>query len=613
VVSLPDPSTSARPWLASYPPGVPPTYQLPAVRLPRLLDDAARDFPEHVAVEFEGRTLTYAQLRDHVDATSNALAALAGDDDGTLRGHRLLVRLPSGFAAPVVLFALWRLGAVAVPVHPELPADQLRQVAEAARITGAVADGAAVRRLVESELPLGLLVRVRGDEWRPPRGPRVLRHLPLPKVPRPSLSLRRRSGADGTDDEPADHRPVVATMAELLPSGGPRPVRPRPVLPVDDPALVAVALPDPSHFDRDAPPAPLVLTEHGHATLLATAFQSRLWIPDVQAGRERMLIANPLHDLVGVAVGLLSAVLSGATTILTDADTPADLARDIERCAPTLLVGRTARIVELLDPGDAARRDLTSLRVCLAVGEGLPPQLARDIERRTAGARVRPMVGIGDVAPLTHAQPVYGRVMPSTAGLPITATVAMVVDVDDPTTLVAPGEVGRLLVHGPQVAATTQPADHAEVRDGWLVTDRLVRVDDGGWFTAVGRIGDVVDVGGRIRSPARIRGALQPHPGVKDVEVVVVDDQLVAAVVPTRRRAPDLDRLWAELSLPLASRDQPDELVAVERIPRDDDGHLDVPELVEQVRPRLRERAGPATLHPEVGADGPPEIPASGS
>ena len=62
----PDPALSARPWVASYPPGVPPTYRLPPVRLPRLLDDAARDFPEHRALEFGRNQLTYAQLQDHV-------------------------------------------------------------------------------------------------------------------------------------------------------------------------------------------------------------------------------------------------------------------------------------------------------------------------------------------------------------------------------------------------------------------------------------------------------------------------------------------------------------------------------------------------------------------
>lgn len=613
MASLPDPSTSARPWLASYPPGVPPAYHLPAVRLPRLLDDAARDFPEHVALEFQRRSLTYTELRDHVDAACHGLVGLAGDAAGTLQDHRVLVRLPIGFAAPVVLFALWRLGAIAVPVHPDLPSAQVRQVAEAAHITGVIADGGAVRRLADTDLPLSLMVRVRGDEWRPPRRPRALRRLPSPRMPRPTLPLPGRRRPDGAVDDADDERLRIATMADLLREGGPRPVRPRPALPVDGPALVAVALPDPASFDRDAPPAPLVLTEHTHPTLLATAFQSRLWIPDVQAGRERMLVANPLHDLVGVAVGVLSAVLSGATVILTDAADPAELARDIERCAPTLLVARTARLVELLDPGDAARRDLTSLRVCLAVGEGLPPQLARDIERRSAGARVRPMVGIDDVAPLTHAQPVYGRVVPSAVGLPITSTVAMVVDVDDPTTLVAPGEVGRLLIHGPQVAATTDPADHAQLRDGWLVTDHLVRVDDGGWFTSVGRVGEVVDPGGRLRSPTRIRGALLPHPGIRDVEVVTVDDQLIAAVVPAKRRAVDLDALRAALSLPLAPEDQPDDLVSVEGIPRGDDGHLDVPALVEQVAARLRDRPEQATLHPEAGTDGPPETPASGS
>ncbi len=616
MASLPDPRTSARPWVASYPPGVPPTYQLPEVRLPRLLDDAARDFPEHAAVEFHGRALSYAQLRDHVDAAARALRELADDGDGTLQGQRVLVRLPEGFAAPVVLLALWRVGAVAVPVHPQLSAARLAQVAEAAQVTGVVADAAAVRRLTETELPLRFLVRVRGDEWRPPRRPGPLRHLPTPRLA--SLPHPFRGRQRDTDEDGDPGAPRVAAMVDLLPTGGPKPVRPRPVLPADGPALVAVDLPDPAvdddedhdtGADTDDPTAP-ILTEHTHRTLLATAFQSRLWVPDVQAGRERVMVATPLHDVVGIAVGFLAAVLSGATTILTDADDPGELAREIERTAPTLLVARGPRVASLLEPGDAARRDLTCLRVCLAIGDGLAPQLARDLERRTAGARVRPVVGVGDAAPLTHAQPVYGRVVPSTQGLPITSTVAMVVDVDDPTRLLAPDEVGRLLVHGPQIPPVV---DHLELRDGWLVTDLLARVDEQGWFSLVGVSDEVVEVGGLLRSPARIRAALLPHPGVRDVEVVEVDGELIAAVVTARRRAPDVDTLRAALSLPLAPTDQPDDLVSLERLPRDDDGYLDVPELADRVRARLRERAEQATLHPDAAADAAPDTHASGS
>ncbi len=563
----PDPATSARPWVASYPPGVPPTYRLPTVRLPRLLDDAARDFPEHVSCRFERRQLTYTELRERVDALAAALTDLdRPDDDASLQQGRVLVRVPDGFAAPVILFALWRLGAVAVPVDPALDVDELLEVAKRAEVVGAIADPAAVRALTDAEVPLRFAVTVRGDEWDPARRRGPLGLVPRVRLPRP---MRRRVA-------PSDEGPeqLVTAMADLLAGGDPRARRPRPALPHDGPALLAV---------RTGPDG-VALTEHTHVGLLATAFQARLWIPDVQAGRERVLVAQPMHDLVGLAVGLLAAVLAGATTILLDTTDDGELGRTIERSGATLLVARSPRIARLMGSRDATHHDLSSLRVCLTVGDGLPPQLARKLEVAADGARVRALHGYGDAVPIGHGQPVYGRVVPSALGLPVTSTVAMVVRPDDLSRIVPPEQVGRLLLHGPQVA----PAADGTVRtDGWVATDLLARMDADGWFTVVGRDGEVVDVGGEPRSPARIAAALVAHPAVRDVEVVAVDDELVAAVVRARRRHPAVEDLRADLAVALDDRAMPDELVVFDALPRDDDGHLDVAALEQRMRDTL--------------------------
>ncbi len=74
MASPPDPTSLDRPWVGSYPPGVPPTYRLPEVRLPRLLDDAARDFPDHEGVVIGRNGLTFGQLRDNVARLDRALA-----------------------------------------------------------------------------------------------------------------------------------------------------------------------------------------------------------------------------------------------------------------------------------------------------------------------------------------------------------------------------------------------------------------------------------------------------------------------------------------------------------------------------------------------------------
>ncbi|MFP4149153.1 MAG: AMP-binding protein, partial [Nitriliruptoraceae bacterium] len=121
----PDHAAIDRPWVRRYPPGVPPTYRIPEVALTRLLDDAVRDFPSQPALAAAGTSLTYAQLRDRtldVTALLRNLGVGVGDRGRAATGTTL--------TTPVLLLALWRLGAVALP----LPAG--REVTVEAAVTG---------------------------------------------------------------------------------------------------------------------------------------------------------------------------------------------------------------------------------------------------------------------------------------------------------------------------------------------------------------------------------------------------------------------------------------------------------------------------------------------
>ncbi len=612
----PDPARSARPWVASYPPGVPPTYHLPAVGLPRLLDDAARDFPEHLALEVGSRELTYTQLRDRVAELtgvllhvplSNAASRPETSDDVSLKGARVLVRVRDGVAGPIVLFALWRVGAVPVPVGPDLPDEHLTELLERQELVGAIGDPKLLRDPALEGLRF--LLEVHGDEWDGGRLRRLANRLPTPRLPRrargrtsatdadpadPSVDGTDRGDTDRSDTDRGDtgrSEPFTASVAELREASNGHASAARPSLDPEDPALVVVG----------SSPDGLALTTHTHRTLLASAFQSRLWVPDVQAGRERLLVAEPLHDLVGLTIGLVAGVLSGATAILLEEGQ--GLARAIERRKPSLLVARAQRVAELDEDGDASRRDLSSLRVVLAVGDGLGPAVAHELERRSAGARFRALHGCGDAVPVSHGQPVYGRVVATAWGLPVTSTLAVIVDPDDVGSPRAPDEPGRLLVHGPQIPPQT---DDGPVQDGWLVTDLIAMVDEDGWFTPIGRIDHVVQVGGRSRSPVRIAEVLARHPKVRDVEVVELDGQLVAAALPTRRRHPPrAETLATALARHLDHRLLPDEIAVIEELPRDGSGFADHDELRDEIE-AAQDRASLHTGDPVPPRSGTP-------
>lgn len=444
----PEPRTIARPWLGSYPPGVPPTYRYPDVVLSRFLDDAVRDFPEVAAVDAPGSSVTYPALADLVDRFAGAMETL-----GIVHGAPIGLLLEPGPAAVVASFAAWRVGAVVVPVDPAHPEAEVqrRLGTTGCRVVLTRPGGIDVLRAMRGTLPaLHRVVVTEDADWQP-----RLRQVMARLDPR-----RRRERKVRTRDDVLRFADVVDTAAARTPQ--------RHVDPDDVAALL---------FDRDG--VPLAFS---HRNLVAASFQSRLWIPDVQAGRERVLVAAALDDPQGLIAGMLDPILSAATIVVAASSDAASVAERIEAAGPTLLRGAGG----LFDALAASGADLSSLRACLATSRRLDDATAAAFTDASDGARLRRAYGPVAGAGLTHANPVYGRAMSGAIGLPVSDTLAVVVAEDDASRPVASGEPGRLLVRGPQVTIRRWAKDGSTValqEAGWLDTGDRARVDDDGWFT----------------------------------------------------------------------------------------------------------------------------------
>ncbi len=576
-----------RPGPEAYPPGVPPSYRMPDVALGRFLEDAVRDFPARPALVAGPLTLDHTSVLDAVLSLARGLAAV-----GIERGDRVVVALPNLATTPLVLFAVWRLGAIAVPVDPGGSPERLRVVVDDARAQAILAP----RRLVA-------VLGDRAPADRAPDGPDG------PDAPNATLVLtvdddawlRGRHGDAGSDGSRATawlrrvrpRRPRTSSVVHVSELGR-----------LVDAAVEAPAVdlpPGPSAGDvallvypSDGAPVAAV---HTHANLVAGAFQARLWVPDIHAGTELLLLTEGLHDPWTLTVGLLVGVLSAATVALEDGPTHEALARAVERHRPTLLPTTGARLAGLTGSGDGAKRDVTSLRVVLA-RSGVDAQVAADVERLTGGARVRETFGIGGAAPFTHAQPVYGRVVPGAIGLPVTSTEMLVADLDaDPDLDLDPdratddratddrapavpapaGVPGRLVVRGPQVATAVWGEDGPRRvdRDGWVVSGEVVVTDPDGIVRSVGRADELVRFGTGVLAPRRLEEAIERHPGVDRAGVSVVDGHLVAEVVLRRRRRPRDQELLAHCREVLAPDEQPHAVHATDALPETPAGDLD--------------------------------------
>lgn len=453
-----------RPWRASYPPLVPESYPYPEVAFTRLLDDAAKDFPDSVAVDFLGKTLTYRRLADQVDRFATALQTL-----GVNKGDRVGVALPNCPQYVIAVFAVLRVGGVVVALDAGLEeralADRINDAgcrvlvvldpvyAQVERLKGRVPTvehvvGTAVADYLTPVTGAAFAFRHRRDSrlvHKIPPGEGVLRFVDL---------VRRH--------------PPTATQV--------------PVSPRDDVALLAYNSPP-----RGTPPRAVMLT---HRNLLANVFQIRLWVPDVQAGRETILCAVPFSTPYGLATALGLGVLSAATMALVPSFDRDEALSIIVKRKPTIFPATGAMVEGIAAAPQLRKHDLTSIRACLCDTPLLAADVTKTFEDAT-GARLREGLALPEATALTHANPVYGKAKPERIGLPLSDTVCALVDPADHGRLAREDRAGELVVHGPQVMKGywNRPADSAKaVVDGWLFTGHLAEVDEDGYYAVLGRV-----------------------------------------------------------------------------------------------------------------------------
>jgi long-chain acyl-CoA synthetase len=555
-----------RPWIASYPPGVPADYHLPEVPVTRLLDDALRDAPAGTALIAGDRSLDHATLHALVGEVAGWLRS-----DGIRPGDRIVVASSGQLSRCVLTLAIWRVAAAVVPVPATRDRDELDALIDELDVRGVIGP----RRLVRAVDRPTLQVRwtVEDDRWIDRSGASRRRFARLRRPwrrgvePGPGPTEGRRDlNRPDRRVEPAGDEPAPDVVVDLAP-----------VLPV------AVAIgPSASGEALVLPDTAGGALAWTHASLVAGAFQARLWIPDVQATQERILVADRLEAIEPIVLGWLLGLLAASPVVLPGATDTADLARDIAEQEPTVLIAPSRRLHGLVtDRGSVAGRDLRSLRVVLGHGGALPIDVVAAGERRMGGSRIRTVAPITDRAPMTHAQPVYGLLTPDTLGFPVTATDVLVVDPDGPDARhpVGPGSAGRLVVRGPQFGTRVAagPGRVHEPEDGWVATDHLVEVSPEGVFTHLGVLGHLPERDGQPVATTPLETVIAALPGVVEVAVIPggVPTEIVAVVAGARRSRPTVEQVTAHCAERLSGSVVPDRIVVVDELPHDAADRID--------------------------------------
>jgi long-chain acyl-CoA synthetase len=564
-------TTSDRPWLHSYAPGIPAEVDVPDEPLTASLLRSAELYGDHVAVEFQGRTTTYTKLLDEVARAAGALHAL-----GVRAGDRVAIALPNCTTHVVAFWAVLRLGAVVVEHNPTYSAPELEHQLTDSGATVAVCWEPTAARVasVQSRTPVRTLLAVDLSRDLPPVQ-RFALSLPVPRARQMRAKLR------GTVPAGVQHWHDVVRRATPLPASHPQPTS-------GDIALLQYT------GGTTGTPKGAVLT---HRNLVANALQGAVWT-GLRGGTETIYGALPFFHAFGLMLCLAFATRVGATLVAFGTFDPEAILAVQRRRPATFMPGVAPMFDRLAKLAESRGADLRSIRVGIAGAMPIPAETAERWERVTGGLLIEGY-GMTETSPVAVGNPCTADRRPGALGLPFPSTEIRVVDQDDPHRDVAPGERGELLLRGPQVFAGywQRPEETAEqlLEDGWLRTGDVVTVDELGFVTLVDRIKEMIVTGGFKVYPSQVEDHLRDMPGVADVAVVGVPggdlgEKVVAAVVLDDASSP-LDiaavRMWCEQRI--ARYALPRELVIVTELPRSQIGKV----LRRVVRDRVL-AAGPA-------------------
>lgn len=489
---------SERPWLRQYDADVPAQLELPERTVVEDLEAAARRWPARPALTFKGRTLTYAGLADQVDRFAGGLARL-----GVGRDSRVALWLPNVPQMVIAFFATLRLGAQVVNTNPLYVEREIEQQFNDAGVTTVVTldflwwhklrgiiDRTSVRSVVVASIP---------------------DYLPFPLNALAPLKLRKTRQWVRVPREPR-----VRFFTELVrrtPPGTPR----------QDVGLDHVALLQYTGGTTGVSKGAMLT----HRNIAMNARQCGSWFPFARPGRETLLACLPYFHVFGMTVAMTWPVYSGWHIVLAPnpRDIP-DLVVSIARHRVSILPAVPAIYAAINNHPRSRKLDLSSVKGCFSGSAPLPIEVLERFERMTGGKIVEGF-GLTETSPVTHANPLGGVRKPGSIGIPLPNTDARIVDIETGERTLGPNEDGELCIKGPQVMAGywQRPEETAQtLRDGWLYTGDLARMDDDGYFFIVGRKKDMLLVNGCNVYPDEIDGVLLRHPAVLEAATVGVPD-----------------------------------------------------------------------------------------
>jgi long-chain acyl-CoA synthetase len=476
---------AGKPWLKNYEPHVPQRIQYPDSTIPQFLLDTEGKHPRYIASTFNDSDITYEELNGKVNGMAHALKGL-----GVEKGDRVALLLPNTPTYIIAYYAVLKIGAVVVNINVGTQGEELKIHLHSSE----------AKVVITLDIFIQNLYRASHDTF--------VQTVIIHSV----FGLEKKVKSEGL--------PAALIFNDLV-AANPKEEPAWECLPQDLAVLQYTS-------GATGVPKAVMLT---HRSVVASIMQSLAWIKVPKAGNAAVLCIIPFFHVFGMNACLNLSVAKGYRMILMPRFDWLDLIpllNIIEKYRPISLPVVPSLWAALLSSPRASKELFASVAVPTSGGAPLPEWVRKRYEELTGGM-IYEAYGLSEASSAALFAPYPGGAPRGSIGVPLPDTDARIVQIENDLEEVTTGEVGELVLRGPQIMQgywRNDPLTRKTLHDGWLYTGDLARMDEKGFFYLMDRRDDLIITGGLNVYPSDVENVLATHPALKEVAVVGAHDRM---------------------------------------------------------------------------------------
>lgn len=473
-------SYESKPWLKLYHESIGESAEIPNMTLTQFLGLSAQKYGDRAALQFYGHQWSFKQVYGYAEYFASSLHAL-----GFAKGDRLAVMLPNCPHYVFAMFGTFRMGGIVTQVNPMYVEREIEYVLNDS--------GAEMMVVLDALYP-----RVKAIQSRT--------HL-------------KKIIVVGLGKEPSDLQDGDISFEAFMKAH----TNSAPQVEVDPQEDVAVLQYSGGTTGRSKG---VMLT---HTNLIANIEQTYDFFFRTAEIPEDPKVVNilPMFHIYGLTCVTFSGFRSGFTQIVLPRFDPKEVMETVKRekpfqmcCVPTMYFALNAQ-------PDMENYEFDNIKYFTSGGAAMPVEQLLLFEKRTH-ANLCEGYGLSEASPVTHFNPPFRKRNVGSIGIPVPSTECKIVDIETGTTEVSVGKPGELCIRGPQVMKGywNMPEETVQtLRDGWLYTGDIARMDEDGYFYIVDRKKDMIIASGFNIYPREIEEVLYQHPAVIESIVIGVPDE----------------------------------------------------------------------------------------